>query len=85
MVFQTAGQSLYWLKGFVQLGNVRLQLQRFPCCLEPTAHAGKQHEPQLQLGVLQDCVYFTHRELQPFGGRAQVSGLQDGLNHFDMT
>jgi hypothetical protein len=85
MVFQTAGQALYRLQCFVHMGDGGLQLQGFPGGLQAPAHAGEQHEAQLLLGVLECGIHIAHGELQPFGGRAEVSGLQDGLNHFDMT
>ena len=85
MVFQAAGQALYRLQCFVHMGDGGLQLQGFPGGLQAPAHAGEQHEAQLLLGVLECGIHIAHGELQPFGGRAEVSGLQDGLNHFDMT
>ena len=85
MVFQAAGKALQRLQGFIQSCDLCLQLQGFPRGLQAPAHAGEQHEAQLLLGILEGGVYIAHGELQPLGGGAEVAGLQDGLNHFDMT
>ena len=85
MVFQAAGKALQRLQGFIQSSDLCLQFQGFPGGLQTPAHAGEQHEAQLLLSVLESGVYFAHGELQPLGGGAEVAGLQDGLNHFDMT
>jgi hypothetical protein len=53
--------------------------------LQAPAYAGEQHEAQLIFGVAQYALDFGHRQLQPFGGGAQVTGLQERLDHFDMA
>ena len=85
MVSQSAGQALHRFQRFVHMGDLGLQLQGLARRLQASANTGKQHEAQLLLGVLEGRLYIAHGKLQPFGGRAEVSGLQDGLNHFDMT
>ena len=85
MVFQAAGQALNRFQRLIHMGDSCLQLQGFPGGLQASAHAGEQHEAQLRLGFLERRVHIAHGELQPLGGQARVSGLQDGLNHFDMT
>ncbi|OAE17428.1 hypothetical protein A2T76_05610 [Pseudomonas brenneri] len=85
MMLEAAGQALYRFQGFVEMGDLCLHRQGFPGGLQPPADAGKQHESQLLLSVLEGGVHVGHSQLQPFGGGAEVSGLQNGLNHFDMT
>lgn len=85
MVFQATGQALHRLQRLIHMGDFCLQLQGFPRRLQSPTDAGEQHKAQLRLGFLERCVYVAHGELQPLGGQAWVSGLQDGLNHFDMT
>lgn len=82
---QTIGQALQWLEGVVDPGNRRLQLPGLASGLQASAHAGEQHEPQVAFGIAQQGLDLGHRELQQLGGGAQVGGLQEGLNHFDMT
>ncbi|MNV37528.1 hypothetical protein D3C71_1290510 [compost metagenome] len=67
------------------MGDFNLQLPRLARRLQATAHAGEQHEAQLILGVAQNALDLGHRQLQPFGGGAQVTGLQERLDHFDMA
>ena len=85
MVFQAAGQSLHRLQRFIDVGDFGLQFQGFPGGLQASTHTGEQHEAKLLLGILERRFHIAHGKLQPFGGQAWVSGLQDGLNHFDMT
>ncbi|MDF9769585.1 hypothetical protein OKW09_001870 [Pseudomonas rhodesiae] len=85
MMFEAAGQALQRFECFIDRRDLRLQLQGFARGLQTPAHTGEQHEAQLLLGILERRVHVAHGKLQPLGGRAEVSGLQNGLNHFDMT
>ncbi|MNZ55391.1 hypothetical protein D3C78_733170 [compost metagenome] len=70
---------------FIDVGDLNLQLTGFAGRLQTSAHAGKQHEAQLPLGLAQQGFDLGHRQLQHLGGGAQVAGLQERLDHFDMT
>ena len=83
--FGDYGQALQRLEGVVDPGDRRLQFPGFAGGLQASAHAGEQHEPQVAFGIAQQGLDLGHRELQQLGGGAQVGGLQEGLNHFDMT
>jgi hypothetical protein len=72
-------------KRIVDAGHFDLKLPRLPRGLQAPAYAGEQHEAQLIFGVAQYALDFGHRQLQPFGGGAQVTGLQERLDHFDMA
>ncbi|MCY1408376.1 hypothetical protein D9M71_236960 [compost metagenome] len=82
---EAVGQTLHRFERVVDPGDFHLQLLRFAGGLQSSADAGEQHEPQLILGVAQQALDFGHWQLQPFGGGAQVTGLQERLDHFDMA
>ncbi len=85
IVFQAAGQALHRFEGVVHPRDAVAQFESFPSRLQAPAHTGKQHEAQLRLGIAQDRLDLCHWQLQPFGRRAEVAGLQQRLDHFDVA
>jgi hypothetical protein len=84
-MLEAGGQPLDGLKRFVNVGNFDLEFPRFAGRLQASTHAGKQHETQLTLGLTQKAFNLGHRQLQPFGGGAQVASLHKRVDHFDMA
>ena len=85
MLAQLVAQLAQRLKCLVQLIDKGLQHKGVAGGLQPPANTGKQHKAQLLFGFLQRCVEGGRGQLQQFGSMAEVAGLQDGLNHFDVA
>ena len=85
ILLEAAGQALDRLERVIDMGDFHLQRPCLARGLQASTHAGKQHEAQLILGIAKNAFHLGHRQLQPFGGGAQVTGLQQRLDHFDMT